>query len=116
MWLGLQFLERLNLQGNRLTEIPHHGISHTPLLETLELSSNHLTTLRDDIINPDDYPDSHGHSPRLRINLSNNPIECDSGLCWLVEVSNWISITFSKNTPCELSHVELGCTLGEYFC
>ena len=116
MWVGLQSLERLDLQGKRLTDIPRHGISHMPLLATLELSSNHLTTLRDDVINPDDYPDSYGHPPRLRINLSNNPIECDSGLCWLVEVSDWISITFSKNTQCALNLVELGCTSGEHFC
>ena len=109
---GTPSLERLDLQGNRLTDIPRHGISHMPLLETLELSSNHLTTLRDDVINTDDYSDTHGRPPRLRINLSNNPIECDSGLCWLVEVSDWISITFSKNTPCGLNNVELGCIAG----
>ena len=113
MWIGLQSLKSLSLNHNHMIQIPHHGLSNMPALENLALSSNHLTNLAADIFNPNDYPDSNGYPPLLRINLSDNPVECDSGLCWLINVSNTISVTFSKNGPCALNNVDLRCASGE---
>ena len=79
MWVGLQSLECLRLHNNRLTEIPRDGFSNMPALESLDLGSNQLMTLRSDII----Y--LHNRPSRLYLGLVDNPLQCDSSLCWLKE-------------------------------
>ena len=38
MWVGLQSLRNLDLSSNYVKEIPPHGFSHMPSLQTLNLN------------------------------------------------------------------------------
>ena len=92
MWIGLQSLNFLSLHGNRLRKIICHGLSHMPSLERVDLSSNQLTTLKSDVLNPDDQPS------RLALHLYKNPLQCDSALCWLKAADESGSIYLSSNS------------------
>ena len=124
MWIGLDSLNFLSLDGNRLQDIPRHGISHMPALTNLDLSSNkYLRTLRADIFNPDDYPDSNGFPARLGIHLSGNRFQCNTTLCWLIEGVESGTIYFVYSSPycanhggSQLSRVELNCIPDKTFC
>ena len=122
MWAGLHSLEHLTLSGNRLTQIPRHGISHMPVLKKLGLSSNQLTTLRSNIFNPDDYPDSNGRPLQLNLYLYDNPFRCDRALCWLKDAQESGSIIFAGSGPkranlddASLEEIQLNCTSGFSF-
>ena len=122
MWVGFHSLEHLTLSGNRLTQIPRHGISHMPVLKKLGLSSNQLTTLRSNIFNPDDYPDSNGRPLQLKMYLYDNPFWCDRALCWLKNAQESGSIIFAGSGPkcanlydASLEEIELNCTSGFSF-
>ena len=120
MWVGLQSLEALYLNGNRLTDIPPHGLSNMPALRQLWLSSNSLTTFRAKVFNPDDYPDSQGRPPNLELHLMGNALKCDSELCWLQEAEESGYFHYSSSTQCAngdgsfyLKSAELGCFSGK---
>ena len=85
MWVGLQALNSLSLNHNYLTEIPRHGLSHLHGLRTFDLSFNRLTTLRADIFNSDDFPESNGRPARLDLKLNGNGFVCNTTMCWLIE-------------------------------
>ena len=83
MWVGLQYLEFLSLPKNGIKEFPQHAIDHMPRLQNLHFSANKLKTISADIFNPKDYPNSNGRPAHLRLDLSTNPLQCNSSLCWL---------------------------------
>ena len=119
MWIGLQSLNSLSLDENRLQDIPRHGISHMPALTSLDLSSNFLRTLRADIFNPDDYPDSNGRPARLELNLFGNIFLCNTTLCWLIAAADSGTIDIRNNLPTCLNHpdssllsIDLNCSPG----
>ena len=86
MWLGLNSLESITVFQNGIKDLQHHSFSHLPSLKALGLANNQLSTLRPDIFNSDDYPDSNGLPHRLELYLSGNPLECNTTLCWLKEL------------------------------
>ena len=92
-----------------------------PVLKKLGLSSNQLTTLRSNIFNPDDYPDSNGRPLQLNLYLYENPFRCDRALCWLKDAQESGSIIFAGSGPkcpnlddASLEEIELDCTSGFY--
>ena len=116
MWVGLQSLYSLQLTRNRIVNIQTHGLSHMPALMDLDLSHNYLRTLRADIFNPDDYPESNGHS-NVYLDLTGNRFLCNTTLCWLIEVD-----IYSHDRPTCINYgcyslwsIELSCILGNEF-
>ena len=107
MWMGLQSLEVLNISENSITKIPRHGLFHLSALRILHLYDNEIRSLRADIFNPDDYPDSNGRPPRLELILARNPLQCNSALCWLEHGLQSGTIYIRKPVRCS--------NLGEYF-
>ena len=93
MWLGLNSLSHLDLQFTpQMQTIPPGGLSNLPKLDLLHLHNNGLRTLTKDIFTINDYPDSSGHPPSLRLSLRGNPLVCDTKLCWLKkgEEEGWL--------------------------
>ena len=93
MWLGLNSLSHLDLQFNpQMQTIPPGGLFNLPKLGLLHLHNNGLKTLTKDIFTINDYPDSSGHPPSLRLSLRANPLVCDTKLCWLKrgEEEGWL--------------------------
>ena len=96
--------------------------SHLPSLQTLNLNRLSLTTLRPDIFNPADYPDSNGRPPRLELWLEGNRLQCNTSLCWLKEAVENGSIYFPSDgspkcynsTEYPFESVTLDCTSGKH--
>ena len=79
MWLGLKSLTRLDLQYNlQMPGIPAGGLSNLPKLNLLHLHNNGLKTLTKDIFTINDYPESNGHPPILKLSVGSNPLVCDT--------------------------------------
>ena len=85
IWVGLKSLERISLSQNRIKELQRHSFSHLPSLKVLGLTKNQLPTMRYDAFNPKDYPDYNGYPRHLELYLADNPLECNTTLCWLKE-------------------------------
>jgi Leucine-rich repeat (LRR) protein len=73
---GLTNLKTLLLENNQLTGIDEAILSIMPPLEVLNLTSNNITKFKD----PFQWYD--GPITHLTIDLQNNPMICDSDLCW----------------------------------
>ena len=114
MWVGLRFLEWLSLNDNQFTDIPHKGLSHMPELKTLYLSNNQLRTMRIDTFD--------GTPNKLQLYLYDNPIHCDTTLCWMKEAKESGSIIFVQPSPkcanlddAAWQYIDLNCSLGEHY-
>ena len=116
MWVGLQSLISLSLKHDYLTQIPRHGLSHLHRLRTLDLSHNYLTTLRADIFNPDDFPDSNGRPASLDLKLNGNVFVCNPTMCWLIDGAlsfGWYGEpTCANYNDIPLSRVQINCISG----
>ena len=117
MWLGLNSLTTLHLQNNtQMQIIPPGGLSNLPKLDLLHLHNNWLKTPTKDIFTINDYPDSNGHPPILRLTLRASPLVCDTKLCWLKkgEEEGWISYRIYDNMNCanniDWNNLELNCS------
>ena len=113
MWVELQSLEALTLSGNHLTEIPPDGFSNMPALESLDLGSSQLMTLTSDII----Y--LHNRPSRLYLGLVDNPLQCDSSLCWLKEAVENRKVEIYNRLRCanerHVFFTQLDCTSGNQY-
>ena len=111
MWQGLHSLRRLYLENNKISSIKSGGFTSLQGLSDLEylgLIDNQLMTLRHDILTTTGSPSlttsgttggSTGsrHQPgNLTLILSDNPLQCDSRLCWLkkAEQEGWINFYY----------------------
>ena len=98
-----------------------HGLSHLHGLRTFDLSFNRLTTLRADIFNSDDFPESNGHPARLDLKLNGNGFVCNTTMCWLIEGIRSGTIGYSTRATCanggsSLFSVQINCISGyKYF-
>ena len=115
-------MDSLILNNNRIENIPIHGISHMPALKILDVSSNLLRTLRANIFNPDDYPDSNGCPAFLELHLSGNGLQCNTTLCWLIETVDSGTVDLGLYVPecanygdSSILLVNLVCALGNTF-
>ena len=74
-FIGLKSLEDLDLHSNKLETLTPGIFCFLDSLRKLNLKKNRLTSLPADVFN---------HLPRpLRVDVSDNPLECDAALCWL---------------------------------
>ena len=110
MFLGLPFLEKLNLNDNSINNIKpgsfarmskimvldsgKNNISNIApetfteqTLSKLHLHGNQLTTLERNIFGSQ-------HPTNLTLLLSDNPLQCDSRICWIKEAERggWITL------------------------
>lgn len=85
---------QINLQQNRISEIPFRLFSKVNGLEKLILSSNNIRTLDPKFADYFDRPD------RL-IDLTDNPLICSCSLAWLaVRSKEWVTKLSSLNITC----------------
>ncbi|VDN30335.1 unnamed protein product, partial [Dibothriocephalus latus] len=85
---------QINLQQNRISEIPFRLFSKVNGLEKLILSSNNIRSLDSKFADYFDRPD------RL-IDLTDNPLLCSCSLAWLaVRSKEWVTKLSSLNITC----------------
>ena len=77
---GLVKLEWLDLRHNSIRSIEAGTFSQMPRLKQLELASNDLTTLLPDVFGLTKEEDLQIN---LRLDISDNPLQCDSRLDWI---------------------------------
>ena len=100
MWQGLHSLRRLYLENNKISSIKPGGFTSLQSLFDLEylgLIDNQLTTLPDDILTTTGSTTGSRNQPgNLTLILSDNPLQCDSRLCWLkkAEQEGWINFYY----------------------
>ena len=82
MFDGLASLLVLNLSSNGLESIGQASFSGLDQLLQLDLQVNNLVGLDADIF------DSDFNIHQLTIRLEDNPIDCDSSICWLVQAQD----------------------------
>ena len=115
MWEGLDSLEALNLGFNNIEFVHQSGFSNLPNLKFLFLEYNSLTTLRANVFNAADFPE--GHQADLELGLGENPLDCDSNMCWLR--AGWITWQNSYTPKCtnhpnvKWEDVNLDCSSAE---
>ena len=100
MWEGLHSLRRIYLKNNKISSIKPGGFTSLQSLSDLEylgLIDNQLTTLPDDILTTTGGTTGSRNQPgNLTLILSDNPLQCDSRLCWLkkAEQEGWINFYY----------------------
>ena len=101
-WQGLDSLEELELGFNHIEIIHQFGFSNLPNLKKLSLEYNRLTTITKNVFRPEDFP--LGHPDHLKLWISQNPLECDSRMCWMKD--EWIT-WHNGHTPMCQNHPDL---------
>ncbi len=94
---GLISLKRLNLRDNKLSEIEPGTFSQLPALIALYLFNNKLTALPWTV-----FTNGTGNITRpagLLLELSDNPLQCDTSLCWVKqgEQDGWLTWGWSRH-------------------
>ena len=112
MFKGLKSLDTLDLKDNIISSIESGSFRDLPHLTEVRLDDNQLTTL--------DNPFSKPSSDYIALYLSDNPLQCDTKLCWLkdAERNGWILLKDPKPTcqnypNARWDDVNLKCSLGE---
>ena len=84
-------LTELKLSQNQISHIQHESFTKTQQLKYIDLSSNELSTIYQNIF-------SIPQQGELTLLIENNPLQCDSGMCWIKqgEQDGWI--TFSPDS------------------
>ncbi len=96
MLKGLSKLEFLQLNLNSIDTLEKGCFSDLSSLQTLMLDNNDLKHIFSAIFDPLNRP-SNLHS----FKFSNNPIECDCDLTWLVRADGvWLTVSYSSMTSC----------------
>ena len=132
-------IPRLSMDNNDLTEINTGSFTDISSLTELDVSSNKLHTLEPDIfpsglselkvkMHDNDlttFPSTvfSGSLPtKLTLTLSDNPLVCDSSMCWLKEGEEEERITYDgQGTPSctnyqtEWANIDLDCKTGIIF-
>ncbi len=118
MWEGLHSLELLFLSANHINTIHPAGISNLPNIKLLALHSNDLTTLPEDMFDAGEFPDSNGHPAELELGMEENPLHCDSRMCWIKEgdEEGWIisqpwNVRYCEYPGAAWKDVDLNCWL-----
>ena len=96
MFEGLFSLEILDLSYNEISTVVPGTFSALARLQILSLTGNQLTTLAFDAFDAPDYPNAIGHPVELQLALHENPLHCDSRMCWLKEAEDegWIHFQY----------------------
>ena len=112
MFKGLKSLDTLDLKDNIISSTESGSFRDLPQLTEVRLDDNQLTTL--------DNPFSKPSSGYIALYLSDNPLQCDTKLCWLkdAERDGWVLLKDPKPTcqnypNARWDDVNLNCSLGE---
>ena len=98
MWKDLLELEEIWLSSNQINEVEPNGFTNLPNPRFLDLFDNQLTTLDQNILASEIlYGDN---SVLFHLNLGENPLQCDSRMCWLRDAENLGSITLTMIPQC----------------
>ncbi len=87
MWEGLNSLKTLILYVNEIHHISDGAFSTLPAVRSIYLNHNKLKVLSRTVFGPN-------HPHRLDLHLGDNPLQCDSKLCWMeeAEVEGWLKV------------------------
>ena len=88
MFIGMYSLTELELSHNQISHIEHGSFTKTQQLQYLYLSSNKLRTLEQDMF-------SIPQQGEITILIEDNPLQCDSRICWIKqgEQDGWIKFS-----------------------
>ena len=115
MWMGIAILRYLDLGGNQLSNIAHKSLPKLAPESSLYLDKNNLTTLSLGIFDPKKYKRRGGHPRRLYLNVHQNPLHCDHGLCWFKEgqqegwINKWMNPDCANYPGVHWVEVDLRC-------
>ena len=119
IWDGLKSMNRLHLESNQIATVLPGSFSELPSITHVSLSYNDLPTIREDVFNQELF--SEGHIPKLILDMSSNPLECDTRICWLkaAEDDGLVQIANSDATLCSnyegLYWTEVQCSLLDQY-
>ncbi len=87
MWEGLEELRELRLENISIAFIPPNTFANLPNLSRVKLEANRLQTLSANVFGSD-VP------AKFQFTLGNNPLQCDSRLCWMKEAEDqgWLKV------------------------
>ena len=96
MWEGLDSLTHLDLTANRIHTLQPGAFASLLTLQYLNLNDNDLTTLHHNALSRQIFTDDH--LPKPAILAQDNPLECDSALCWLMQAwrKDWIEFDYDR--------------------
>ncbi len=80
---GLNTLYRVRLDYNDLVSVDPGAFTNIPRLGYLLLDNNHLTSLSRDAFDADQFPSRPYRIDRFELSLGQNPLDCDQRLCWI---------------------------------
>ncbi len=93
MFTGLKSLSWLTVFTNSLHTVDTGSLSGLPKLTYVGLGANGLTTLSWTAFIPDNTNGNLTSPPALQLQLSLNPFQCNSSLCWIkqAERDGWLT-------------------------
>ena len=96
MFTGMYSLQKLELSHNQISHIEIGSFTKTQQLQYLYLSYNKLRTLEQDMF----YTPQQG---KITIFIENNPLQCDSRICWITqgEQDGRINFSYKPGGSCE---------------
>ena len=97
MFPGMFSLRELDLRQNQISHIEYGSFTQTVKLQHLYLSSNRLRTIEQDMF----FLPQQGE---ITLRIEDNPLRCDSRLCWMKqgEDNGWITFPEERGKPdCE---------------
>ena len=87
MFKGMNSIKRLDFGNNKIETVePKTFYSVPKSMQTLNLDYNNICTLPSDMLN------RRNHPKRLMMRVRNNPVQCDTNVCWLMkaEADGWL--------------------------
>ena len=96
LWMDLPELEELWLTSNQIRVVKPYGFTNLPNLRFLDLFENQLTTLDQNVLVPEIL-----NSIPFHLDLGENPLQCDSRMCWLRDAEKLGSITLTMIPQCD---------------
>ena len=93
-------LKDLHVKRNYITKIEPNSFASSPNLTTLGLSANNITSLSWDVLSLNRFFKEEDKRQVLRLQLEDNPIDCNEKQCWIQKFQKWGWITLGEEEFC----------------
>ncbi len=90
--------EELSVVQNEIRSLESGSFSHCDVITDLDLRENHLETFSEYVFGPGFF---RSRKSPLQLKVSDNPVVCDSALCWLkrAEAKGWVVFSRRQDAP-----------------